>query len=85
MLDYVDWRMTTLEKLAEQALSLSKPGRITLAQRLWESVADAELPIYTQEELQAEIRGRLSDKDEGHWVPRKEAMALARNDARCVK
>ena len=77
--------VTTLEKLTEQAMTLPKPDRISLAQRLWESVEDADFPTYTDEELRAELRDRMQDEPDGTWKTHDEVMAEARRKFGCGK
>jgi putative addiction module component (TIGR02574 family) len=76
---------TPLDKLTEQAMALPKPDRISLAQRLWESVEDADFPIYTDEELRAELRDRMRDEPDGTWKKHEEVMAEARRKFGCGK
>jgi len=75
--------MTSLDQLTEQALALSVPDRIRLAQRLWDSLEDADLPAYTEGELQAELHDRLQDSPDGNWKTHEEVMEQGRREFGC--
>jgi len=75
----------TFNELTEQALALNTPERVALAQRLWETIGDADLPIYSEEELQKELLDRMHDKDERNWATHEEVMAFARREFGCRK
>jgi putative addiction module component (TIGR02574 family) len=77
--------MNTLTELKEKALSLPKAERILLAQSLWESVDDEDLPSYTESELQEELRQRLRDEPDANWKTHEELMKEARREFGCGK
>ena len=70
----------TLPKLTNQALALPKLERLRLAQSLWESIEDDELPGLTEAQLQAELRDRLRDKPDANWKTHEQVMAEARRE-----
>jgi putative addiction module component (TIGR02574 family) len=77
--------MNSLAELKEKVLGLSKSERIVLAQSLWESVEDDDLPGYTESELREELRQRLRDEPDGNWKTHEQMMAEARREFGCRK
>ncbi len=77
--------MNSLAELKEKALGLPKAERIVLAQSLWESVEDDELPGYTEAELRLELHARLREEPDGSWKTHDEVMAEARREFGCQK
>lgn len=62
--------MPTMEELLEQALTLEPAQRVEMADALWESVDEAELPhAMSEDELAAEVMQRLQDIQDGKVVP----------------
>jgi putative addiction module component (TIGR02574 family) len=70
--------MSELAHLKEKALGLPKAERIILAQSLWDSVEDDELPGYAETELKDEVRLRLRDEPDAKWKTHEEMMKEAR-------
>jgi putative addiction module component (TIGR02574 family) len=77
--------MNSLAELKEKALCLPKADRIVLAQSLWESVEDDDLPGYTESELREELRQRLRDEPDASWKTHDELMTEARREFGCGK
>ena len=77
--------MNSLAELKEKALGLPKAERIVLAQSLWESVEDGDLPGFTESELREELRQRLHDEPDVNWKTHEELMAEARREFGCRK
>ena len=77
--------MDSMAELKEKALGLPKAERIVLAQTLWESVEDDELPGYTEAELREELHTRLRDDPDVRWKTHDEVMAEARREFGCPK
>jgi putative addiction module component (TIGR02574 family) len=77
--------MNSLADLKEKALCLPKAERIVLAQSLWESVEDDELPGYTESELREELQRRLREEPDTNWKTHDELMTEARREFRCDK
>lgn len=75
--------MSKLEELTESALALSASERIRLAQSLWASVDDDDLPGMAAGEWDAEIRRRLNDVPDETWKSHEEVMAEARRRRGC--
>ena len=73
----------SFKELAKEALALPKAERIHLAQSLWESVEDGDLPNYTEEELRGHLRERLKDEPNESWKSHEEIMAEARRKFGC--
>lgn len=70
--------MSKLEQLTSNALALGPVERIRLAQSLWASVEDDELPGMTDSQWQDEIHSRLQDSPDASWKSHDEVMAEAR-------
>jgi putative addiction module component (TIGR02574 family) len=77
--------MNSLAELKAKALGLPKAERIVLAQSLWESVEDDELPGFTETELREELQARLRDEPDARWKNHDEVMAAARREFGCEK
>lgn len=77
--------MSKLAELTESALDLPAAERIRLAQSLWASVEDDELPGLPEAEWEAEIRRRLKDRPDETWKSHEEVMAEARRRFGCNK
>ena len=73
----------SLKDLTKEALALPKAERIHLAQNLWETVEDDDLPIYTEQELREELRDRLRDEPNENWKTHEQVMAEARRKFGC--
>jgi putative addiction module component (TIGR02574 family) len=74
-----------LQDLANQALSLPEEQRLRLAQALWESIEDEQLPGFSESELQTELRERLKDQPENTWKTQAQLMEEARRQFGCDK
>ena len=77
--------MNSLAELKEKALGLPKVERIVLAQSLWESVEDDDLPGYTETGLREELSQRLRDEPDASWKTHEQVMAEARRKFGCGK
>ena len=77
--------MNSLVELKEKVLGLPKAERIVLAQSLWESVEEEDLPGYTESELRAELRQRLGEEPDANWKTHEALMAEARREFGCGK
>ena len=75
--------MNTLAKLTETALDLPKKERILLAQRLWESVDEDDLPGFGKQELREELRSRLRDEPDTNWKTHEQVMNEAKREFGC--
>lgn len=75
--------MNTLAELKEKVLGLPKAERLVLAQSLWESVEDDDLPGYSDAELREELQQRLRDQPDANWKTHEELMAEARREFGC--
>ena len=73
----------SLKELTEAALALPKVDRIHLAQNLWESIADQDLPIYTEQELDKELSSRLRDEPNEDWKTHEQVMTEGRRKFGC--
>jgi putative addiction module component (TIGR02574 family) len=74
-----------MHELATRALALPESERLRLAQVLWESIEDENLPGYSEEELQHELNERLRDQPDPNWKSHAELMAEARRKFGCKK
>ncbi len=74
-----------LPKLTSEALALPKLERLRLAQSLWESIEDEDLPGVTEAELAVELRDRLQDEPDANWKTHEEVMLEARRQFGCRK
>jgi putative addiction module component (TIGR02574 family) len=70
-------------ELTKEALALPTDERIHLAQSLWESIEDGDLPIYGDEELRSELAQRLRDEPNENWKTHEQVMAEARRKYGC--
>jgi putative addiction module component (TIGR02574 family) len=77
--------MNALTELTEKVLALSKAERIWLAQSLWESVSDEDLPSFTESELKNELQDRLRDEPNENWKTHEQLMEEARREFGCEK
>jgi putative addiction module component (TIGR02574 family) len=59
---------------------LPKKERLLLAQSLWESVDDDELPGFTEQELREELRRRLRDEPDASWKTHEQVMNEAERE-----
>ena len=73
----------SVNELTKEALALPTAERIHLAQSLWESVEDGDLPIYGEQELRGELRERLRDEPDENWKTHEQVMAEARRKYGC--
>jgi len=69
--------MSKLEQFTSDALALEPLERIRLAQSLWESVEDDDLPGMTEAQWDAEIRSRLKDAPAESWKSHDDMLAVA--------
>ena len=74
-----------MRQLATKALALSESERLHLAQILWESIENENLPGYSENELQHELNERLRDEPDPNWKSHAELMAQARRKFGCKK
>jgi putative addiction module component (TIGR02574 family) len=72
--------MNALAEITEKALALPVEQRIALAQNLWESVEDSELPGIAEERLTEELRQRLGDEPGKDWQTHEQVMEQARRE-----
>ena len=72
--------MNILAELTEKALALPTKERLALAQDLWASLDDKELPGWTEDELREELRQRLGDEPDGAWKTHSELKEQARRE-----
>jgi putative addiction module component (TIGR02574 family) len=72
--------MNTLAELIEKALALPTEQRFALAQDLWASLDDKELPGWTEDELREELRQRLRDEPDDAWKTHQELMKQVRRE-----
>jgi putative addiction module component (TIGR02574 family) len=72
--------MNTLAELTEKVLALPTDQRFALAQDLWASLDEAELPGWTDEELREELRQRLQDEPDDTWKNHGQIMDQARRE-----
>ena len=77
--------MNTLTELTERVLALGKVERIQLAQSLWESIADDDLPGITESQLNEELRDRLRDEPNENWKTHEQVMNEAQREFGCRK
>ncbi len=70
--------MNDLNELREKAMTLPKADRLRLAQSLWDSVEDPDLPGFTEMELTEELRARLADEPDETWKTHEQVMAEAK-------
>ena len=72
--------MNALSELTQKALALPTEQRLALAQDLWASLEDRDLPGFTEEELHVELLQRLRDEPDGAWKTHQEVMDQARQE-----
>jgi putative addiction module component (TIGR02574 family) len=72
--------MKTLAELTEKALGLPTEQRFALAQDLWASLDDKELPGWMEDELREELGQRLRDEPNDTWKTHAELMEQARRE-----
>ena len=73
----------SVSELTEKALALSKAERIRLAQSLWASVEDNDLPSYAEEELKGELQQRLCEEPNESWKTHEQIMNEAKQKFGC--
>ena len=72
--------MNALTELTRKALAMPTEQRLALAQDLWASLEDGDLPGFTDEELREELHQRLRDEPDGNWKTHQEIMDQARRE-----
>ena len=72
--------METLAELTERALALPTEHRLALAQNLWASLEDSDLPGFTEEALREELQLRLRDDPDATWKNHEEVREEARRE-----
>jgi hypothetical protein len=75
--------MSTLTEITTKALELPVEQRVSLAQKLWDSVEEADLPALSEEEWNEILRQRRQDQPDGNWKSHKEMMTEARREFGC--
>ena len=72
--------MNGLTELTQKALALPTEQRLALAQDLWASLEDDDLPGFTEEALREELQQRLRDEPDGTWKTHQEVVDEARRE-----
>ena len=72
--------MNALAELTQKALALPTEQRFALAQDLWASLEESDLPDFTEEQLREELRQRLRDEPDNGWKTHEEVMEQARRE-----
>jgi putative addiction module component (TIGR02574 family) len=70
----------SLNALTEKVLALPTEQRFALAQELWESLDDEDLPGLTPDQLRDELQQRLRDEPGDDWKKHHEVMDQSRHE-----
>ncbi len=73
----------SLNDITKEVLALPKEDRIQLAQSLWNSVDDGDLPIFAEQELRDELNDRLRDEPNKDWKTHEQVMEEAKRKFGC--